>query len=120
MGRYQDHKEKYLRFKKDAENETLFVPTRIDAYFNAMFHLIEAIASLNQVHVDVHQKLRKVLENNPDVFGEETELVWTNFIKLERDIRPGQVYGRPINGEKLKEAQKAVSLIEGACLKELK
>lgn len=120
MSQYQVHKKKYLKFKKDAENEDLFVPTRIEAYFNSMFHLIDGIAALHSVHVDVHKNLRKVLENNPDIFGEDTRTVRSNFIKLERDIRPGQVYGSPINGEKIKEAQEIVSKIEEICLKDLK
>lgn len=120
MSKYQNHKEKYLRFKKDAENEELFIPTRIEAYFNAMLHLIEAIASQYNVHIDVHKNLKRILESNPDIFGEETKTVWSNFIKLERDIRPGQVYGSHINGEKLKEAQRVTSLIENICLKNLK
>ncbi len=120
MSKYQDHKEKYLGFKKDAENEELFIPTRIEAYFNAMLHLIEAVASQHNVHIDVHKNLRRILESNSDVFGKDTETVCSNFIKLEKDIRPGQVYGSRINGGKLKEAQKAVSLIENICLKDLK
>ncbi len=120
MSKYQNHKEKYLRFKKDAENEDLFSPTRIEAYFNAMFHLIEAIASQHNVHIDVHKNLKRILESNPDIFGKDSNTVCSNFIKLEREIRPGQVYGGLINGEKLKEAQKVVSLIENICLKDLK
>ena len=120
MSRYQNHKEKYLKFKKDAENKDLFIPTRIEAYFNSMFHLIDAIAALHNVHIDVHKNLRRVLENNPDIFGGQTRTVWINFTKLERDIRPGQIYGSPINGEKIKEAQEVVSKIEEICLKDLK
>lgn len=120
MSKYQNHKEKYLRFKKDAENEELFIPTRIEAYFNAMLHLIEAIASQYNVHIDVHKNLKRILESNPDIFGEDTKTVWSNFIKLERDIRPGQIYGSRINGEKLKDAQRVTSLIENICLKNLK
>jgi hypothetical protein len=120
MSSYRTHKEKYLRFKNDAENKGLFIPTRIEAYFDPMFHLIEAIISLDKVHIDIHKNLRRVLESNPGIFGEDTKKVWTNFVKLERDIRPGQIYGGPINGEKLKEAQEAVALIESVCLKDLK
>lgn len=120
MSKYQNHKEKYLRFKKDAENEELFIPTRIEAYFNAMLHLIEAIASQYNVHIDVHKNLKRILESNPDIFGEDTKTVWSNFIKLERDIKPGQIYGSRINGEKLKDAQRVTSLIENICLKNLK
>lgn len=120
MSKYRDHKEKYLRFKKDAENEELFIPTRIEAYFNAMLHLIEAVASRHNVHIDVHKNLRRILESNSDVFGENTETVCANFVKLEKDIRPAQVYGSRINGGKLREAQEAVSLIENICLEDLK
>lgn len=120
MSNRQIHKEKYLGFKNDAENDTLFVPTRIEAYFNAMLHLIETIAAQHNVHIDVHRNLRRVLENNPDIFGEATKTVWGSFVELEKGIRPGQIYGGRINGGKLKEAQKIVSTLEGVCLKDLK
>jgi hypothetical protein len=120
MSSSQNHKEKYLQFKKVAEREDLFIPVRIEAYFSAMFHLIETKAAQHKVHIDVHKNLRRVLESNPDIFDKDTKTIWTNFVKLERDIRPGQIYGGAINGEKLKEAKKITSIIENICLKKLK
>ncbi|MHA1579230.1 MAG: hypothetical protein ACTSUQ_06345 [Candidatus Freyarchaeota archaeon] len=36
------HFEKYRMFKRDAENPSVSPPTRVEAYFSAAFHLIEA------------------------------------------------------------------------------
>ncbi|MEX2704174.1 MAG: hypothetical protein ACTSSA_10395 [Candidatus Freyarchaeota archaeon] len=36
------HLEKYRMFKRDAENPSVSPPTRVEAYFSAAFHLIEA------------------------------------------------------------------------------
>ena len=106
------HRKKYESFKKDAENSELFIPTRIEAYFNAAFHLIEMVAARYKVHIDTHKNVRKVLESNPDIYGDKSEAIWKAFWKLEREIRPAQVYGGSINGESLKEAEKAFQALE--------
>lgn len=33
----EGHRDKYLDFKRDAENPNVSIPTRIQAYFNALF-----------------------------------------------------------------------------------
>ncbi|MEW6328750.1 MAG: hypothetical protein AB1468_01400 [Candidatus Micrarchaeota archaeon] len=109
------HDEKYKMFKKDAENEANSVPTKIEAYFNASFHLVERNAAKVGVHIQKHQLLRSILEKNPSVFGENTEHVWRAFQELENQIRPGQVYGGSINGKKLKRAKELFSIIESIC-----
>jgi hypothetical protein len=85
---------------------------RIEAYFNAAFHLIEIVAARYKVHIDIHKNVRKVLETNPDIFGDKSESIWKAFWRLEREIRPGQVYGGLIDGEKLKEAEEVFNTLE--------
>jgi hypothetical protein len=79
MSQYQTHIEKYRMFKVDAEKETVSAPLRIEAYFSAIFHLIEASASKYNIHIDKHQNVRELLERNLEIFRNDTEVVWRIF-----------------------------------------
>jgi hypothetical protein len=97
------HRQKYEGFRADAEVHAQFVPTRIEAYFQASFHLIETVTARQNIHIDLHGRIRRILEANPDLFDAHTEAVWRAFQRLENNIRPGQVYGGAINGPRLRE-----------------
>ena len=105
MSSFEIHKKKHELFKKDAENKGNSHMTRIEAYFEACFHLIDGCAALSDIHINKHQNVRKIIEENEDIFGKNTELIWAKFQELENKIRPGQVYGGRINGEQLKKAE---------------
>ena len=109
------HKEKYLMFKHDAENEGNSIPTRIEAYFNASFHLIESKASEFGIHIQKHQNIRSMLEKNNQIFREGTEKVWKAFHEIENQIRPGQIYGGLIDGEKLQKTKELFQIMETVC-----
>ena len=115
MAYFEKHIEKYELFKRDAENETVSDPTRINAYFEAAFHLIEAVCAKHDVHINKHQNVRSFLEQKKEIFKEETELVWRKFQLLENQIRPGQLYGGKINGEELKRAKETFAAIKKVC-----
>lgn len=115
MSSFAIHTKKYKMFLKDAENEENSQPTRIEAYFEACFHLIEAVAAQKRLHINKHQLVRKVLEENESVFGENTENIWRSFQKIENQIRPGQIYGGAIDGEALKNTKRLASVIEEVC-----
>ncbi len=115
MANFEIHREKYLMFRSDAEREENSSPTRIEAYFNACFHLIEAQASLSGIHIHKHQSVRRVLEENPDIFGAASDNIWRSFQEIENQIRPGQVYGSSINGKKLSRTKELIKSIEGLC-----
>lgn len=114
MASYEVHKMKYEMFKKDAENEDNSIPTRIEAYFNSSFHLIDAKAAEKGRHINKHQLVRSVLERSR-ILGKNTEKVWRAFQELENQIRPGQIYGGLIDGRKLKRAKELFSIIESLC-----
>ena len=114
MATYEKHIEKYELFKKDAENETVSHPTRITSYFEAAFHVLEAVAAKHELHINKHQKVRSVLEQKK-IFEGDTEIVWRNFQLLENQIRPGQAYGGKINGEELARAKEVFDIIEKIC-----
>ncbi len=82
------HLELYKKFKKDAENVELFEGTRVEAYFLSAFHLIEACAAKERVHINKHQKVRNILEENEFLFSAETENVWRSFQIIENQLRP--------------------------------
>lgn len=120
MTSFNIHNEKYLMFKADAENETNSILTRIEAYFYACFHLIEAIAAKKGIHIEKHQKVRSILERNHQIFGDNTEMVWRPFHEIENQIRPGQIYGGLIDGKKLKRTKELFEEVETICEDALK
>jgi len=115
MSSFEIHKKKYGLFRKDAENKDNSHMTRIEAYFEACFHLIDACAALFDVHINKHQNVRKIVEENEEIFGEKTTLVWNKFQELENKIRPGQAYGGRINGEQLKKSAEIFKVIFDIC-----
>lgn len=119
MTSFEKHIEKYKLFKKDAENKTVSYMTRIEAYFFASFHLIEAVMAKHGKHINKHTMVRSVLTKE-NIFGDKTEDVWKKFQTIENQIRPGQEYGGKVNGEELKRAKKLFEEIRKICNKVLK
>lgn len=117
MASSEIHLQKYLMFRKDSENESSSHPTRIGAVFEAMFHLIEFCVAKHRLHINKHQMLRQVLEDNQHVFEEDTNSVWTAFQRIENQIRPGQAYGGAIDGEQFKLAKELLDGVEIICKK---
>jgi len=120
MASFEKHIEKYGLFKKDAENKTVSHMSRIEAYFFASFHLIEAVMAKHDKHINKHTMLRSFLAKENDIFKEDTEIVWRDFQTIENQIRPGQEYGGKINGEELKRANELFEEIRSICNKALK
>ena len=79
MASFEKHIEKYRLFKKDAENKTVSHMSRIEAYFFASFHLIEAVMAKHGKHINKHTLLRSVLTKEIDIFKEDTETIWRDF-----------------------------------------
>lgn len=115
MSSFDIHMDKHEMFKKDAENEDNSTPTRIEAYFNSCFHLIEACAARHRIHINKHQLVRPILENVREIFEEDTERVWRAFQEIENQVRPAQVYGGRIDGEALEKVKELIIVIEDLC-----
>ncbi|MFH0978766.1 MAG: hypothetical protein V1837_05695 [Candidatus Woesearchaeota archaeon] len=120
MSSFEIHEKKYLLFRKDAENSDNSPMTRINSYFEASFHAIESCAVLFGIHINKHQDVRRVLEQNKVIFGQETMSVWSKFQDLENKVRPGQLYGGKINGENLQKAKELAAFIFEICEKTVK
>ncbi len=115
MSKEEVHREKYENFKKDATKEDLFIPSRIELYFDSAFHLIDMVCARFKLHIDMHKNVRRMLSSHKEVFKDNTETVCENFENLEKMIRPGQVYGSPINGKNLEKTKKILETLEKIC-----
>ena len=81
--------------------------------------LIEACAARHNVHIHKHQRVRSILEENPEVFEGKTDAIWRAFQKIENQIRPGQIYGGKMDGKALQKAKKLFEEIEEICLERI-
>jgi len=120
MSDFVVHRDLYKKFKKDAENKTLFEGTRVEAYFLATFHLIEACAAKERIHINKHQNVRRAIEENLFLFGEESESIWRNFQIIENQLRPKFAYSMSWNKEDMEKIIEHLKVIEKICLKRLK
>lgn len=109
------HVHKYMNFKKEAEKAG-YPPSKIGNYFLACFHLIEAFAFFKSgVHIQKHQMVRRVLEENKRIFGENTEKVWRGFEELDNQVRAATSYGGKENGGMAEKAGKVLKETEELC-----
>ena len=108
------HREKYRNFKKEG-NKALFIPSKIENYFIAAFHLIESVLATKKVHVNVHKRLFQVIKSHEDLFAGTAFSVANSFRRIERDLRPGVMYGASENGRVLKEVLHELETIETLC-----
>ena len=119
LSKFENHKKLYLSFKRDAENEVNSKPSRAELYFLSIFHLIECCTAKYRVHVNKHQKVRIVLENNPNIFDIETENVWRLFQDIENKIRPKFTYGFSWTDDDFNELKEKYYKLEEICKKVL-
>ncbi len=117
MSKFENHKKLYLNFKRDAENEDLSLPSRAELYFLSIYHLIESCASKYRIHINKHQKVRIILENNPHIFEKETEKVWRLFQDIENKIRPKFTYGFSWTDKDFNELKEKYYKLEEICNK---
>jgi len=120
MGTFINHKKSYLNFKKDAEKEENSKESRAELYFLSLFHLIEACASIFDIHINKHQILRSILEKNSKIFRDKTKEIWTSFQMIETRLRPKFSYGFSWIDEDFDELKDLYSKIESICLKVIK
>lgn len=119
MSTLDTHKELYLKFRQDALKDDLYEGTRVEAFFLSAFHLIEACAAMERVHINKHQKVRSVLEKEDQVFSKDTELVWKSFQKIENQLRPKFAYSAGWDAEDLKEVKEEYKSLEAIALRKL-
>ena len=109
------HLANYERFKADALREEISDGLRVEAFFLAALHLVDACAAQASVHIGKHQHVRRELEANLRLFGAETEAVWRAFQDLETRVRPRFVYGSGGTPGDFQEARDLFARIEAIC-----
>jgi hypothetical protein len=119
MSDLKTHKKLYRKFKNDSK-KNLYEGTVVETLFLSAFHLIEACAAKNRVHVNKHQKVRRILEENDFIFSTKTEDVWRNFQKIENQLRPKFTYTDSWEELDLVAVEEAYKIIEKICLGVLK
>jgi hypothetical protein len=119
LASYDVHRTAYERFGRDADNESNYEGTRVEAYFLSAFHLIEACAAMERVHINKHRRVRQSLEENSFIFGDDTETVWRSFQRIENQLRPKFTYSFTWSRADLEEVKKKCMTIEDICLRRL-
>jgi len=117
MSEFSVHFDLYKKFKKDAENETLFEGTRVESYFLAAFHLIESCAAKERIHINKHQKVRIFIEENEFLFRADSEAIWRSFQIIENRLRPKFTYSMSWTEIDLKKVIENFQIIESTCIR---
>jgi uncharacterized protein (UPF0332 family) len=107
----------FRSYQKDIkEGESLIKPIVENALLS-MFHLIEAVLALDNLHVNKHQLLPGFLRKSSKIRilpKEKREELADLYEELER-IRPAMVYGAKDDGETLERIQKILHKITDIC-----
>lgn len=109
------HLAQYATFRADAERPELSPNLRVEAWFLAAYHRIDASAARVGVHIGKHQNIRRELELNAEIFGMDTHEVWQSFQELETRIRPKFVYGQAWSKKDVGLAKELFERIERLC-----
>jgi len=109
------HLKRYETFRADAYRAENSAEIRVEAWFLAAFHHIDACAARLGRHIGKHQNVRKELEANERIFGTRTRDVWQSFQELETRVRPKFVYGSEWTAKDLTLAQQLFESIEERC-----
>lgn len=119
MSRLETHLEKYREFKAAAEASE-FPAAKVEMWFLSAYHLIEACAAKERVHILKHQKVPGELRRSPAVLGAATKAVAEAFQYLDHDARVKFVYGSSGSAADLAKARKSFETIESRCLEVLR
>lgn len=115
MSRLETHIAKYKEFKSAAE-ATDSPAAKVEMWFLSAYHLVEACAAKERVHILKHQKVPGELRRSPAILGAATKAVAEAFEYLDHDARAKFVYGSGGSAADLAKAQKSFETIESRCL----
>jgi hypothetical protein len=114
MTRLENHLHKYREFKRAAEASDSDA-VRVETWFLAAYHLIEACAAKHRVHIQKHQRVPEELLHNPSILGGRTKEVVDAFRFLDFEARAKFVYGTTGSRSDLARARGSFETIEAAC-----
>jgi len=115
MSKLEAHLARYHEFK-DAAEATKSPGLKVEGWFLAAYHLIEACAAKRHLHIQKHQRVPAELRQNPIILGSRSETVAEAFLFLDNRARTRFVYGVGGSDADLDEAREKFGTIEEACL----
>jgi len=118
MTRLENHLARYREFREAAE-KAVADAVRIEAWFLAAYHLIEACAAKRRIHIQKHSRVPDELSRNPDILGALAKEVSDAFRFLDLEARAKFVYGASGTEADLARARRSFEAIESACLEVL-
>ncbi len=114
MVRLEQHLVRYREFRRAAELSEADA-VKVEAWFLAAYHLIEACAAKRRIHIQKHQRVPDELGRNPSILGNRTREVADAFRFLDLEARGKFVYGASGTKADLDRARRSFGVIESAC-----
>ena len=114
MTRLENHLEKARELKETAERAS-GPAAQVELWFLAAYHLIEACAAKQRLHIQKHQRVPEELRANPGIFGKETPRVVEAFRYLDHEARAKFVYGSTGTKSDFARARASFETIEAIC-----
>ena len=87
----------------------------VEAWFLSAYHLIEACAAKQRVHIQKHQRVPDELQRNPAILGPRSSAVADAFRYLDNSARAKFVYGDSGTKADLHKARMSFETIESTC-----
>ena len=119
MTRLENHLARYREFRAAADASEADA-VRVESWFLAAYHLIEACAAKRRVHIQKHTKVPEELLRNPEILGDRAKEVADAFRFLDLEARAKFVYGASGTASDLGRARRSFEAIEAACLEALR
>lgn len=119
MSRLETHLARYREFR-DAASATGADAVRVESWFLAAYHAIEACAAKKRLHVQKHSRVPEELSRNPAIFGERTRDIVEAFRFLDLEARAKFVYGGSGTDADLRRARQSFETIEAICTEVLR
>ena len=110
----ENHLARYRDFRVAAETSEADA-VRVESWFLAAYHLIEACAAKRRLHIQKHTRVPEELTRNPDILGDRTRVVVNAFRYLDLEARAKFVYGASGTSADLERARRSFEEIESAC-----
>ncbi|HKZ64463.1 MAG TPA: hypothetical protein VJ400_08470 [Thermoplasmata archaeon] len=119
MSRLETHLARFREFR-DAASATEADAVRVESWFLASYHAIEACAAKNRLHIQKHSRVPEELTRNLAIFGDRTREVVEAFRFLDLEARAKFVYGGSGTDADLRRARQSFEAIEAICTEALR
>ena len=114
MSRLETHLVKARKFQEGADRATS-PEMKVEAWFLAAYHFIEACAAKHRIHIQKHQRVPEELKHSRQIFGEKTMLVSDAYEYLDGEARAKFVYGDSGTDEDLERARTSFETVRRVC-----